>query len=425
MSGWPDPRRAQALVIGTEQYDDERYPALPPAAASASQVARLIAAGDIWGGLPDENIQRLIGRVTVRDAARAIQAKASEPDLSALLIYICGHGQRWTEDHVPDKDLHFAFSDSDRSWPFTHLPFLAVRAMLTGGTQAAATLLIIDCCYASGAFLAGDEPARPLDVQGICTMVATRWPVRAPASWPGTQYTAFSGALIEVVEQGIPGPEQYLTPGSVFRSLRRRLAGHGMPEPDTRGNGGQVFLCRNNGYQLARDPSSSYAELLAGLDTASDIDLAAYASAVREGHAAGQPDVAASLVAEFAARRPAADTVRLAAVLRAADLGAYAERGIGQVCRRRPGTEIGELVHLLHRHADLDLDRVLATLAQRPAGVVAALRAALDGRDCDDCRAVNHQIGEQILGAWPPSRLDELLGALPGREGGPARDSRA
>jgi hypothetical protein len=414
MSSWPDPGRAHALVIGTETYDDPRYANLPAASASAQRIAELIRTGMIWDKVPARNIEKLTGRVQVRDAARAIQRKAEVPDLSALLIYICGHGQRWTEDHIPDKNLHFAFSDSDHSWAYNHLPFLMVR-MLARSAQAAATLLIIDCCYADGAFLAADDLPR-LDAPGICTMVATRWSVRAPASWPGTDYTAFSGALIDVIEKGIPGPELYLTPDSVFRSLRQRLRAAGKPEPDNRGNGAQMFICRNRNYQPA--PEQPFGDL----PPTREIDPAGYAAAVRAAAADGRGEDAGRLVAEFCEQRAVAETARLAAMLRAADLGGLADDGIRRACAARSGSEIAQLIHFVHHQADLDTVSMLQDLARRPVAVLVGLRAALDARACDDCRIANDQLSEQVLTAWPAARLDELLRVLPGRTAGSGHD---
>jgi len=298
-----------------------------------------------------------------------------------------------------------------------------VKRMLMSGDQAKAQLLIIDCCYANGAFLACGEKSEPFDVQGVCTMVATRWPVRAPASWPGTRYTAFSGALIETIEQGILGPEQYLTPDSVFKALRTRLTTQGQPEPDTRGNGTQIFLCQNHRYEPAQD-QTSYPELLLELGTDHRIDLAGYAEAVREGHADGRRGDATRLVTEFCARRTATEIVRLAAVLRSADLGFYADHGIGRVYACRAGAEIAELIHLLHRQADIDIDGVLRTLAERPASVLADLRKGLGCGTCDDCSVINDQVEGRILEVWHPARLDELLKALHSRGARPVRSGR-
>jgi hypothetical protein len=422
MSSRPDPRRAHALVIGTASYADPRYADLPSAEASAQRITDLISDGVIWDGMPAGNIKQLAGSVTTREAAAAIQAKAAIADASALLIYVCGHGQRWAEDHVPDKGLHFAFSDSDRTWPFTHLPFLMVRRMLAGRARAAATLLIIDCCYANGAFLAGDGPAEPLTVPGICTMVATRWPVRAPASWPGTDYTAFSGALIEVIERGIPGPEPYLTPDTAFREMRRLLTAGGKPEPDSRGNGTQVVLCANRAYQAVsgQPPSGGTPDGPPPPET----DLASYAGAVAVADAAGRGEEASRLVAAFCQRRAVADTVQLAGILRSADLGQHADHGITHAWTCRSGPELAELVHLLHRQADLDYARLLQVLAQRPASVLAELRAELDCQFCGDCRAANGEIGAQVLAAWPRSELDQLLRALRRNHPDPPREQQ-
>jgi Caspase domain len=419
MSGFPDPGRAHALIIGTSSYQDEddAYPDVPSAAASASKIYDLICQGDIWGlpgqdiQLPAENVQLLTGHVTVREAACAIEEKAAVRNLSALLVYICGHGQLWTDDDVLDKSVHFAFSDSRRSWRFSHLPFQDVRMMLQKAPRTAEKLLIIDCCYAKNAHLGGEEQTEPLDVPGVCTIVSTKDKVPALATWPGTDYTAFSAALIEVIEQGIPGPEPYLAPEAVYRAIWKRLTEARMPEPGMQVNGAKMLLCRNKHYQPAPDQSSNL-KLHKELGEPREINLATYAQAVADRHATGRPGDAAQLVEEFCAKRTVTESVELAALLRSTDLGDVADRVIRMVYLHRAGAEIANLVHLLHQQGGIDIGEVLKALARRPAEVVTDLRAELRAERCDACLPVEGEINERLLGAWPPERLDELLAAL-------------
>jgi hypothetical protein len=414
----PDPDRSYAVIIGASQYDDQDYyPRLESIKASAERLSTLISEDTVWG-LPKANIRLLRGRVTVSQAANAIEEAAGRGNVDGLFVYLCAHGRRWAEDHVPDRDLHFALSDSVRDRSYTHLPFRAVRRMLTNGSRAAAKVLIIDCCYASDSFLSDQNIPGSFDVRGVCTMVSTRSKVRALASWPGTTYTAFSGALIEIIEKGIAEQEEYLTPDSVFQELRKKLRDHGYPEPDMRGNGTSVFLCKNPQYKQALN-KLPYPELRAKLD---DPDVAAdtadYAAAVQEAvrpeRETGLPENGRQLVAEFGAKRPAAETVQLAGLLRSRDLGDYADRAIDRVYACRPGAEIAELVDLLHRQdgVDLDIDGILRIFAGRPGNVLPDMLAALRGSTCGDCAAIMARIDDRVLEVWPPSRLVELLAGL-------------
>jgi hypothetical protein len=411
----PDPGRSCALIIGASEYDDTGYPSVRGIKDNAEKFRTLITKDAMWG-LPPRNVTLLRGRVTVREAAQAIQEAAGRRDVDGLFVYLCAHGRRWDEDHVPDRNLHFALSDSAWDWSFTHLPFQAVRRMLTYGSKAAATVLIIDSCYADGSFLSGSLSLAPPSVPGVCTMISTKRRVLADTSWRDTSYTAFSGALIEIIEKGIAGPEEYLTPDSIFPELYRLLkAEH--PEPDIRVSGTSVFLCRNADYRPVRNELADD-ELFALLDRPEAVKPAIYATAVEDAHRAySRRDDAVRLVTAFGEKRTVQETLQLAGLLRsrgAPGLNDYADRLIERVYTGRPGSEIAQLLHLLHRQDgdDIDADEVLRTLTNRPGDITADVSAGLRRMECTDCAAIGDRIDDRMLAIWPASRLVELLAAL-------------
>jgi hypothetical protein len=413
-----NPNRSYAVIIGASEYDDHpNYPNVRGIKESAEQFKTLITKETMWG-LPPGNVKLLRGRVTVLDAARAIREAARRSDVDGLFVYLCAHGRRWDGDHVPDRGLHFALSDSQWDLPINHLPFVTVREMLTRESKAAATVLIIDSCYADGSFLSGADPLQPPSIPGVCTLISTKRRVRADSTWRDTSYTAFSGALIQIIEKGINGPAEYLTPDAIFPELRQLLKAYS--EPDMRVSGTSVFLCKNNDYrpvtnELERD------ELFARLDRPEAVDPAAYATAVE--HAlgpAGERDDAKQLITAFGTNRPAAETLQLANLLRSRgklELNQLADRLIHLVYACRSGAEITELLHLLHRQNgdDIAADEVLRKLSQRPerpAEVTADLSAELRDRECADCAVIGARIDDQMLAIWPKPRLVELLVAL-------------
>jgi hypothetical protein len=423
MSRWPDLNRTRALVIGTSLY--ENYPDVSQAAESARRFKALISKDVMWG-LDPENVEENIGRVTQREAANAIlRVTGSRARLDTLLVYICGHGQRWLgEAYSPDDNLHFAFTDSDPVWPFTHLPFLAVKEMMAKA-NAKTKLLIIDCCYAAGAFMDAVGPEEHFEVPGAWTIVPTKSLTKAVSSWPlEKSVTAFSGALMRIIENDVSDELgdhleefktlKYLTPDSIFRALYALLVSRGMPEPDARGNGIEIFLCHNRAYQESSGDIPREM-LVKKLDEPNDVDLASYARAVQAESDSRDGERDPSLIELFCEKRPAADAMQLAAMLRATSLNGEANEVTAGVCRYRCGQEIAFLIDLLHRQdgIDLDVEGLLAKLKGRPDNVLATAYTALRASGCGGCWGIADRISDSISEDWPWPRLAKFMAALP------------
>jgi hypothetical protein len=419
----PDPARSYALLIGASIYDQEsQYESLPTAGESAVEIGRLLTTSEMWS-LSAGRVKIINGRITVRQAAAAIDQAAGIPSLEGLFIYICAHGKAFPDDHVPDKNLHFAFADSDKDWSYTHLPFLTVRRMLTRRRDAPATLLVIDSCNAGGAFLGpGTAPARPRPAghhaANVATIIATSGHEQIPATLPGSRYTPFASMFIEVVKNGITGlAAEFLTPDVVRAEIGAKLRQADLPmTPDSRTRG-SLFVCRNQAYQRIVT-SETAAQLLSRLDDDQPIDTARYADAL-EAQRAARPQETQDLAMAFGTMRTGAETTALAAALRArgaVGLSDYADILIGRIYARR---SVPEILALLHAHADdpaeLDIDAVLTLLSNQPDQpdqVAADVFAAVRETDCDDCKVIGRRFDDRMLVVWPKDRQIGLLSAL-------------
>jgi hypothetical protein len=422
MSRTPDPARSYALIIGASEYDDSRYDNMPTITASAQRFGALLTSSDEMWGLPPGNVTLLDGNVKALDAAKAIREVASLTNVDGLFVYLSTHGRIWEDEHVPDRNLHFAFSDSEYDWPFTHVPFLTVRRLLAKVSNAADIVLVIDSCFAQGAFLGGSPPVSAPSVPGVCTLVATK--LRVPAHASGTDdgyggYPAFSGALIKVIEQGISGPQEWLTPDAIFPELCSLLqVDH--PEPDMRGRGSSVFLCQNKAYRSVKNQLQQ-AELLANLDGGTSVNPAMYATAVEDAHGARAGRASADrLIDAFGAKRTAQEIHQLAGLLRSRGvpgLADNADRLVARVYACRSSSEIVDLIHLLHRQDGdgVDVGQVLTVLSSekepRPAQVLTGVSTELSGMGCVHCGVIGHRLDSEMLPHWL-SRLEELLGAI-------------
>jgi hypothetical protein len=69
-------------------------------------------------------------------------------------------------------------------------------------------------------------------------------------SQPRETYTAFTGALIAIMRNGIPGGPEFLTLGTIYGQLLYVLASRGQPGPQQSGTGtaGRLALARNPAY---------------------------------------------------------------------------------------------------------------------------------------------------------------------------------
>jgi Caspase domain len=155
-----------------------------------------------------------------------IQAATAAAD--TLLVYYAGHGLPLPSD----GSLHLAVGITDRHrLHSTAVPLEWIRSAVRR-TDATAKVLILDCCFSGRAIqvMSADAVAEQLDVAG--SYVLTAAPANKLAAAPqGETYTAFTGALIGILEEGIKGGPNYLDLDTIFSAVRKELRNRGLPEP--------------------------------------------------------------------------------------------------------------------------------------------------------------------------------------------------
>lgn len=248
MTAWlPDPARSRAVLIGVSGY--RRMPALPSVAANVHDLAAQLTDPAVWG-LPPEHCtivedpadsSALLG--AVHEAARAAR--------DALLVYYAGHGL------LDDAgELYLALPDGSRDrLPFA-VRFAEVRREVVGtARRCRAKVVVLDCCF-SGRALTGfmGLPGRLADqaaVDGAYLLTATAESVAALAP-PGARHTAFTGALLETLREGVPGAPPILDMETLFGSVSRRLRARAHPAPQrrSRDDGHRIAIARNRAAGL-------------------------------------------------------------------------------------------------------------------------------------------------------------------------------
>ncbi|MYS18872.1 hypothetical protein GTW78_01005, partial [Streptomyces sp. SID4948] len=308
-------------------------------AASARALADRFADNGVWD-LPAERRALLSGEVEMRAAMDAL-VRAAREQVDLLLVYLGCHGKRF----YADPGLKLALSDADFDHFATHLPFSQVKEILQR-SEAPLKLLLLDCCYADDSYLGRIGDPLQQEVAGVCTLVATEYRMEAVAQWRGTGYTAFAGALLEVLREGIAQGPQLLTIHDVFKALEAKLRRHGMPQPGMRGSdsAGAMPLFRNRHAEAGKEPA-----LPPRRPDSVSAEPAAYAKDVAD--LAAQPGEAAESrrrLGTFVQRRELPDVAALVRAFLALDRAELAAAVVGSACTLRDEAEFATLAHLLH-----------------------------------------------------------------------------
>lgn len=247
-----DPAASRAVLIGSHTYAS--LGDLPGVKDNLAGLRRLFLDPGVWG-LPGGNCTVL---EQPRDAVQVIDAvdRAVQEAADTLVVYYAGHGIRDDED---DR-LFLGLPASRQGKVHTALPYDWVRRAILdprAGKGPRCTIVILDCCF-SGLAMTGrmgsGDVADSATIRGtfLMTSVAETQTALDP---PDRMYTAFTGELIDMVTEGIPGEPAALDMATVFQHLYRRLSAQGDRRPDQRNRaaGAQIRIFRNRAYDPARD----------------------------------------------------------------------------------------------------------------------------------------------------------------------------
>jgi hypothetical protein len=244
LNGAADPRRSECVLIGVEDYTPLRR--LPAVRRNVARLRDLLADPGVWG-IPGDRLHTVEyprSAADIRDVVSAAATKATD----TLLVYFAGHGL-----YHPDEKLLLALPDAtgkddEHTVPWKHL------AEVIQHSNAARKVVVLDCCYA-GLALDGQAAAPPKlgDVaraQGVYVLAAAQKHEEASAP-DDEEYTAFTGALLQVLHDGIPADApggEFLNLNAVHQEVRDALRKKHRPQPDRFDPGaiGKVPYFRNN-----------------------------------------------------------------------------------------------------------------------------------------------------------------------------------
>jgi hypothetical protein len=173
----------------------------------------------------------------------------AEAATDLLLVCYSGHGllSRSGELYLAIGPIEL----SKANW--TAVPMQAVReTMLDSRTRN--KVLILDCCFSGRAIqaLADDDSTiyGQTDVTEVCMMTSSSRN-SISLSVPGDRHTAFTGELLNMLHNGIPGEPEHVSLGTIRRQLVSALRGKGLPTPQTHGTDtiDLLDLVRNRAWQ--------------------------------------------------------------------------------------------------------------------------------------------------------------------------------
>ena len=246
-----DPARSACVLIGAGRY--ETLSRLPSVRRSVTDLKRALVDPEIWG-IPEDRITVVHDPASPGELTGPIY-EAAELAEDALVVYYAGHGLLDL-----NEQLHLTPTGMISGRWETALGFRRLRDILKdSGHGARRRILILDCCFSGRALeagaMAGDGARVPrprqVEIDGSYVLTSTTDTDTSQAP-PLETYTAFTGALIDVLNQGDPEhPEaEGLSLDRIHQLVKERLVAKGLPEPqrlDHNGVGGLPFVRNRKG----------------------------------------------------------------------------------------------------------------------------------------------------------------------------------
>jgi uncharacterized protein YjbI with pentapeptide repeats len=244
MAVLPDPGRSRAVLIGASTY---RHLEDLPAVRNNLPGLRDVLVAPALGGLPADNCTVMAEPARPVDLYRTLYKQAAAAE-DTLLVYFAGHGRTGSRNEL---FLCLPGTDPDEL-PYSAWPYDELRRVVAD-SRATKKVVILDCCFSGRAIAdqAGDEETilGQVGIEGTYTLTATAANVVALAP-PGERYTAFTGTLLGLLNEGIPGGPELLTFGQIYPRLQYALTSRQLPRPRQQGSDtiAHLALTRNLAY---------------------------------------------------------------------------------------------------------------------------------------------------------------------------------
>jgi hypothetical protein len=240
-----DPNESWAVLAGVPHY--KNLMDIPQVSNNIAALGAVLGNTRIWG-LPASRTD-IVKPENVRDEFITKAGEAAQKATDTLIVYYAGHG-------LPDPqsgELYLGLPGTEKGYVDTALRYEFLARRLTDPQKTVRnTVVILDCCFSgravlSGRMSAGEEFVELADIPGACLLAASA-PNRTASAPLGETYTSFTGALLDILQQGAVSSDRLLSVTTLHYHTFRRLSKVQAPELRTRGSGDRVCFAKNVGY---------------------------------------------------------------------------------------------------------------------------------------------------------------------------------
>ncbi|MFF0157427.1 Rieske 2Fe-2S domain-containing protein [Streptomyces sp. NPDC005263] len=225
----PDPARSKAVLIGTGTFRSPDLRDVPAVRGNLTDLAAVLS-DPVCGSFPVGRCAVVPDPADARTACRALQDAANAAE-DTLLVYFAGHGLLGARG-----ELFLAMADTDpAALRVSALEYDVLREVVSE-CGADNRVVVLDCCFSGRAVPALGTVLSQTAIEG--TYVLASAPPNGVALAPdGAAHTAFTGELITLLRDGVPGGPELLGLGEIYRRLLRAAVLRGLPRPECSGTG--------------------------------------------------------------------------------------------------------------------------------------------------------------------------------------------
>ncbi|MFF4989349.1 caspase family protein [Streptosporangium saharense] len=242
---------SRAVLIGTAEYSDRRFPPIPAVVNSLRGMSEVLTDPGLCGW-PEDRVEVWQDPTDMRRLVQNLR-RVAEETTGVLLVYFAGHGTITRRGQLCMILKDTDFTDTD----VTGLEFERLREVLLD-SPARMKIVILDCCYSGRAIEAlSSTVVDSTDIHGAYTLTASDHTAHVvtldrQADTP----TSFTAEFLDLVRTGVAGGPEWLTMNDLYSHLRRRLRGRGLPAPNQRGTDTAIHnpFVRNRAVDLPPGP---------------------------------------------------------------------------------------------------------------------------------------------------------------------------
>lgn len=245
-----DLKKTIAVLIGASKFvkGPKKLPDLPGVKNNIKDLAMVLRNKKIVG-IPDKNVVEILDEAHPNKILMEL-VKACRKAKDTLIVYYAGHGIVSKNSH----SLCLATTETtDEDADYNAIEFEKIREAISE-TSAGKKILIIDSCFSGRALKeVGSMSSSPSALRTNLNIKGTYAIASAPANRkafapPNEHYTAFSGALIDTLNNGVGNGHEGINLLELYEQVRDKLRDRkSVPEPEKANvkEGNNIVIARN------------------------------------------------------------------------------------------------------------------------------------------------------------------------------------